>query len=86
MSWMKRKITNLERELKDVRAELDAERARPAPSSEREDYLIGQLDLINQQLECEDIRQNLRLLVAAALTAANFACLRCAGVNLDKKS
>ena len=47
MSWMKRKIANLERELKDVRAELVADKARPAPSSEREDYLIGQLDLIN---------------------------------------
>ena len=75
MSWMKTRIVNLERELKDVRAELDVERARSAPSSEREDYLIGELDLINRQLECENIRQNLRLPVAAALNAANFAFL-----------
>ncbi|KAM0894991.1 hypothetical protein ACQ4PT_024142 [Festuca glaucescens] len=36
MAWMKTRIVNLERELKDVRAALDTERARAAPSSERE--------------------------------------------------
>ena len=61
MAWMKTRIVNLERELKDVRAALDTERARAAPSSEREDYLIGELDLINQMFECEDTRPNLRL-------------------------
>ena len=60
MAYMKTRIGNLERELKDVRAALDAERARAAPSSEREDYLIGELDLINRMLECENTRPNLR--------------------------
>ena len=61
MAWMKTRIVNLERELKDVRAALDAERARAAPSSEREDYLIGELDLINQMFECGYTRPDLRL-------------------------
>ena len=61
MAWMKTRIVNLERELKDVRAALDAEKARAAPSSEREDYLIGELDLINQMFECGYTRPILRL-------------------------
>ena len=72
---MKRKITNLEQELKDARAELATEKARLAPSSEREEFLIGQLGLINQQLECKDSRATLRLPVDSALSAANRACL-----------
>ena len=75
MSWMKTRIVNLERELKDVRAELATEKARPAPSSEREEFLIGQLDLIDQQLECKECRATLRLPVDSALSAANCACL-----------
>ena len=61
MVCMKTRIVNLERELKDVWAALDAERARAAPSSEREDYLIGELDLINQMFECVYPRPVLRL-------------------------
>ena len=52
MSYMKTRIMKLEKELKDAHGELDALKSRPAPSSEREDYLIGELDLINRQLEC----------------------------------
>ena len=41
MSYMKTRIEKLEKELKDAHDKLDMLKSRPAPSSEREDYLIG---------------------------------------------
>lgn len=50
---MRTRITNLEQELRAVQDELAAEQARPAPSTEREDYLLGEVELVNRHLECQ---------------------------------
>ena len=33
--------------------EINRLNSRPAPASDRENYIIGEMDLINRQLECE---------------------------------
>jgi len=53
ISWMRNRIVELEKKLKDSQRELDQLRARPAPSTEREQYLLSEMDLICRQLECQ---------------------------------
>ena len=55
MTWMRTRISNWEREVKGLQADLTAERARPNLSSAREKYVIGELELANRQLDCKGI-------------------------------
>ena len=52
---MRAKIGRLEQELSSVQGELDRMRARPALLTQREDYVIGEMEIVNRQLECEYI-------------------------------
>ena len=51
--WMRQHIIDLEKVVKTEQAEIDKLKARPAPSSERELYLLSEIELIGQQLESE---------------------------------
>ena len=53
MRYMKARVVKLEQDLKSAQRELDTLRMRPAPATEREDYVLGEMDLVNRQLECE---------------------------------
>ena len=53
MHYMKARVVKLEQELKTAQSELDTLRMRLAPATEREDYVLGEMDLVNRQLDCE---------------------------------
>ena len=53
MEFMKAKYVKMERELKNAQDELNRLRMRPALATQREDYVLGEMDLVNRQLECE---------------------------------
>ena len=53
MDYMKSRVVKLEQELKSAQSELNVLRMRPAPATDREDYVLGEMDLVNRQLECE---------------------------------
>ena len=53
MAYMKARVVKLEQELKDAQRDLDLRRARPALATQREKYVLGEMDLVNRQLECE---------------------------------
>ena len=53
MEYMKTRCVRLERELKSAQRELDMLKMRPAPATQREDYVLGEMELVNRQLECE---------------------------------
>ena len=53
MRYMKARVTKLEQELGNARSELDRMRARPALPTQREDYVLGEMEIVNRQLECE---------------------------------
>ena len=53
MEFMKAKFVKMEQDLKDAQAELNRLRARPALSSQHEDYVLGEMELVSRQLDCE---------------------------------
>ena len=53
MAYMKARVVKLEQELKSAQRDLDMMKARPAPATQQEDYVLGEMDLVNRQLECE---------------------------------
>ena len=53
MEFMKAKFVRMEQDLKDAQAELNRLRARPALSTQCEDYVLGEMELVNRQLEYE---------------------------------
>ena len=53
MEYMKTRVVRLEQELKSAQRELNTLRMRPAPATQREDYVLGEMDLVNRQLECK---------------------------------
>jgi hypothetical protein len=53
MEFMKAKFVRMEQDLKDAQAELNRLRARPALATQREEYVLGEMDLVNRQLECK---------------------------------
>jgi len=76
MSYTTALVTRLREELKNTQNELDRIRARPAPASEREDYVLGEMDIVNRQLDCKyDLRPIPRILIciSADLTLAFVA-------------
>ena len=50
---MRQRIIDLEKLVKTKQTEIDKLKARPAPSSERELYLLSEIELIGRQLESE---------------------------------
>ena len=53
MEYMKAKFVKMEQELKNAQDELNRLRMRPALATQREDYVLGEMDLVNRQLDCE---------------------------------
>ena len=53
MNWLRQSIIKLEAEVKTKQATIDELHARPAPSTEREMYLLSEIELIGRQFESE---------------------------------
>jgi len=53
LALAKNRVSELEQELKSTRAELELLRSRPSFATQREEYVLGEMDNINRQLECE---------------------------------
>ena len=53
ITWMRQCLVNLEKVVKTKQAKIDELNARPAPSSERELYLLTEIELIGRQFESE---------------------------------
>ena len=53
ITWMRQCIINLEKLVKTKQTKIDELNARPAPSSERELYLLSEIELIGRQFESE---------------------------------
>ena len=53
MEFMKAKYVKMEQDLKNAQDELKRLKTRPALATQREGYVLGEMELINRQLECE---------------------------------
>ena len=53
INWMRQTIIRLEAEIKAKQATIDELHARPAPSTEREMYLLSEIEMIGRQFESE---------------------------------
>ena len=53
ITWMRQCIVKLDKVVKAKQAKLDELNARPTPSTEREMYLLSEIELIGRQLESE---------------------------------
>ena len=53
MRYMKARVAKLEQELESTRNELDRMRARPTLPIQREEYVLGEMEIVNRQLECK---------------------------------
>ena len=53
MEFMKAKYVEMKQELKNAQNELNRLRTRPALATQREEYVLGEMDLVNRQLECK---------------------------------
>ena len=53
INWMRQTIIRLEAEIKEKQAIIDELHARPAPSTEREMYLLSEIEMIGRQFESE---------------------------------
>jgi hypothetical protein len=52
LTFMRNKVVELESKLKNAELELERLRSRPvAPFSQREEFLLGEMDLIGRQLQ-----------------------------------
>ena len=76
-TYMRNKVAELESKLKVAELELERLKSRPAaPFSQREEFLLGQIDLISRQLQGWPSSALLRLLYAFTVLSAGFSC-RC---------
>ena len=66
INWMRQTIIRLEAEIKAKQATIDELHARPAPSTEREMYLLSEIEMIGRQFESE--YSTLCLFLAATLS------------------
>ena len=53
ITWMRQSIIKLEEAVKSKQAKIDELNARPAPSTEREMYLLSEIELIGRLFESE---------------------------------
>ena len=68
---MRNKVVELESKLKVAELELERLKSRPAaPFSQREEFLLGQIDLISRQLQGWPSSDFLRLLYAFTVLSA----------------
>ena len=63
IEYLTQKFTAMEAELKETKASLADLQSRPSPSTERELFLLAELDKVNLQLECKFTRYTLLLLL-----------------------
>ena len=56
IDYLTQKFTTMERELKETKDALADLQSRPSPATERELFLLAELDKVNLQLECEYTR------------------------------
>ena len=71
MTYMRNKIVELESKLKVAELELERLKSQPAaPFSQREEFLLGQIDLISRQLQGWPASALLRLLYAFTVLSA----------------
>ena len=57
------RIAKLDADLAATRAELDALKSKPSPSTEREAFLLTELENVNHQLECKFTQHNFQVYV-----------------------
>ena len=53
MEFMKAKFVKMEQDLKNAQDELNRLRTRPALATQCEDYVLGEMELVNGQLNCK---------------------------------
>ena len=53
MEFIKTRYVKMEQELKNAQNELNRLKMRPALATQREDYVLGEMELVNRQLECK---------------------------------
>ena len=53
MEFMKTRFVKMEQDLKRAQKELEMLKTRPALATQREDYVLGEMELVNRQLECK---------------------------------
>ena len=53
MEFMKTKFVKMEQDLKNAQDELNSLKMRPSLATQREDYVLGEMELVNRQLDCE---------------------------------
>ena len=53
MEFMKTKFVKMEQDLKSAQNELRLLKMKPALATQREDYVLGEMELVNRQLDCE---------------------------------
>ena len=71
MTYMRNQVAELESKLKGAESELERLKSRPAaPFSQREEFLLGQIDLISLQLQVLPASALIRLLYAFTVLSA----------------
>jgi hypothetical protein len=68
LALAKNRVNELEQELKNTRSELELLRSKPSFATQREDYVLGEMDHINRQLQCE-------FMTPFVLKKFSFACI-----------
>ena len=53
MEFMKTRFVKMEQDLKRAQKELEIIKMRPSLATQREDYVLREMELVNRQLECE---------------------------------
>jgi hypothetical protein len=53
LAFAKNRVQELEQELKNTRAELALLRSKPSFATQREKYVLGEMDIVNRQLDCK---------------------------------
>ena len=53
MEFMKTRFVKMEQDLKNAQDELNRLKMRPALATQREEYVLGEMELVNRQLDCE---------------------------------
>ena len=53
LRYMKSRVAKLEQELESTRNEPDRMRVRPALPTQREEYVLSEMEIVNRQLECK---------------------------------
>ena len=74
--YMKARRAKLEQELENTRSELERMRARPALPTQREEYVLGEMEIVNRQLECKHDCLDLMSSQPVPFCSPNLCCCR----------